>query len=141
MPPRTKEDEGRPWTYGLKLRTKAGSPDPVATRHLCAGAAVVAASMGAAEVACTMRTVKRAAALTMPRAPRAVRLERTEIFTFPAFLSAAGKGAEGFVLEPLGVVFDLRGTVVGVLLRERLTGRSGAVKAWIGVICVDTALK
>ena len=51
MPPRTKEEEGRPWTYGLKFRTKAGSPDPVATRHLCAGAAVVADAVGAAGAA------------------------------------------------------------------------------------------
>jgi hypothetical protein len=38
MPPRTNEDDGRPWTNGLKLRTKAGSPEPVATRHLGDGA-------------------------------------------------------------------------------------------------------
>ena len=89
MPPRTKEDEGRPWTYGLKLRTKAGSPEPVATRHLCAAAVVPVDAVGAAGAACTMRTAKRAAALTMPRAPSALRLERMEMFTFPAFLSVA----------------------------------------------------
>jgi hypothetical protein len=101
MPPRTKEEEGMPWTYGLKLRTKAGSPDPVATRHVCAGAVEVADAVGAAGAAWTMRTVKRAAALPMPRARSAERLERTEIFTFPAFLSVAW-GAEGFVVEPWG---------------------------------------
>jgi hypothetical protein len=57
------------------------------------------------------------------------------MFTFPAFLSVAW-GAEGFVVEPVGVVFDLRDAVIGVvlrafriLLRERLTGHSGRVKA------------
>jgi hypothetical protein len=47
-------------------------------------------AVGAAGAVCTMRrTAKRAVALTMPRARSAVRLERKELFTFPAFLSDA----------------------------------------------------
>jgi hypothetical protein len=54
-----------------------------------------------------MSTVKRAAALAMATTPSAERLDRTEMFTFPAFLSVTG-GAEGFVRELWGVVVDLR---------------------------------
>src|SRR6187431_487429 len=96
MPPRTKEDEGRPWTYGLKLRTKAGSPDPVETRHLWGVAAAVADAVGAAGAACTTRTATRAAAAPMmPRARSAERVERTELCTFPAFLSVPRRRGGG----------------------------------------------
>jgi hypothetical protein len=79
----------------------------VATRHLCAAAPAVADAVGAAGAACTIRTVKRAAALTMPRAPCALRLERMEMFTFPAFLSVARR--RGVVRhEPWGSSVDLR---------------------------------
>jgi hypothetical protein len=89
-------------------------------------------------------TVKRAAALTMPRARSAVRRERMEVFTFPAFLSVA-LGAEEVRHRTVGVVFDLRehrfrrlGTKSCSLLRERLTDRCSRVKACIGEIHVDT---
>ena len=127
------------------MRTKAGSPDPVATRHRWAVAPALAASIGAAGAACTMRTVKRAAALTMPRARRAERLERTEMFTFPAFLSGAGRAWRGFVVEPWGSSATcwerrLRRVLayVSVLLRERLTGCERQVKPFLAVIRVDT---
>jgi hypothetical protein len=71
----------------------------------------------------------------MPRARSAVRLERKELFTFPAFLSDA-EGAEGVRHRTVGVVIDLRKrrrrralTEISLLLRERLTGLCGVVKA------------
>ena len=48
----------------------------------------------------------------MPRAPSAKRLERTEVFTFPAFLSVAYR-AEGFVTEPWGSSSTCESAVVG----------------------------
>ena len=73
------------------------------------------AAVGAPEADCTARTVKRIAATPMPRAPSAMRLERTAVFTFPAFLSVACR-AEGFVTEPCGVSSTCMSAVFGARL-------------------------
>jgi len=81
-----------------------------------------------------MRTLKRASMLTMPTARSAERLERTEKFTFPAFLSVAS-GAEGFIVEPwgswstCGAPSSALAGEIRSLLRERLTDLGSRVKA------------
>src|SRR3954451_4584634 len=73
MAPRTMSVEGRPCTYGLKLRTNAGSPEPVATRQRWAAAAgapaagtAAATSVPATASAPTARRAKQAAPLMSP---------------------------------------------------------------------------
>src|SRR5215207_2953647 len=98
MPPRTKDDDGSPWTYGLKLRTNAGSPDPVATRHLCAWATAPVPAVGAAN-ALAPASMARPSVRTTAAAARSP--ERTRVFIpFPVLSELDGaRGAPGTLLD------------------------------------------
>src|SRR6266850_4138251 len=83
MPPRTNDEVGRPWTYGLKLRTNAGSPEPVATRQLRAAALVAVGALPAVAV-CSASTARPSI-----ETKSAARIERGELRMSLSFLPAS----------------------------------------------------
>src|SRR5215210_7476673 len=89
MPPCVKS-RMEPPLNGLKLRTNASSPEPVATTHLCA-AVEAAVALGdalrwAADAACAANVVRRTMAPKAPSARRVLRAERAELSMLPSFL-------------------------------------------------------
>src|SRR5437870_5552736 len=86
MPPWVKSRYAPPLN-GLKLRTNASSPEPVATTHACAAAdAAVAVPRCAAEADCAANVVRRTTAPKAPSARSVLRAERAELSMLRSFL-------------------------------------------------------
>src|SRR5581483_10147203 len=92
--PRTNEPLGRPVAvYGLKLRTKAGSPEPVMTRQLCPAAEAAGAAGAEADAKSTAMAAARPAAVATPISRRVVRTSRRICGSF--LLARKGRSARG----------------------------------------------